>query len=218
MVGWSDVLGLNVSFLKILALKRIVGPANCGSVSGKSSNRRLSLRIIAVRGESAMSKINIEYLQLVTRHQAAICGYIRSIAPGLNADDVLQETNIVLWNKADTFERGTNFKAFAFRIAHLKTLEALRRQKRDQWLHFDSDLLEAIATHRQEEESELSGRQHALRQCLEDLDDKDRGLLHERYTERRTVRSIALSHERTEGAMQQVFFRIRNALRACIDT
>ena len=80
-----------------------------------------------------MSKLNIEYLQLVTRHQAAICGYIRSIAPGLNVDDVLQETNIVLWEKADTFQRGTNFKAFAFRIAHFKTLEALRRQKRDHW-------------------------------------------------------------------------------------
>ena len=38
-----------------------------------------------------MSTLNIEYLQLVTRHQAAICGYIRSIAPGLNADDALQD-------------------------------------------------------------------------------------------------------------------------------
>ena len=32
-----------------------------------------------------MKDLNIEYLQLVTRHQAAICGYIRSLAPGLDA-------------------------------------------------------------------------------------------------------------------------------------
>lgn len=164
-----------------------------------------------------MSKLDIEYLQLVTRHQASICGYIRSIAPRLNADDVLQETNIVLWEKSGTFARGTNFKAFAFRIAHFKTLEALRRQKRDQWLQFDSDLLESIGAHMTEEESRGSGRQHALRECLKVMSETERGLIHERYTERRTVRAIAENKERTEGAMQQVFFRLRNALRTCIE-
>lgn len=164
-----------------------------------------------------MSALNIEYLQLVTRHQAAICGYIRSIAPGLNADDVLQETNIVLWEKAATFERGSNFKAFAFRVAHFKVLEALRRAKREQWLRFDSELLEMIAARRAEEEIGGTGRQHALRECLADLSAEDRGLIHERYTDRRTVRDIARNRERSEGAMQQVFFRIRNALRTCIE-
>ena len=164
-----------------------------------------------------MHDLNIEYLQLVTRHQAAICGYIRSLAPGLDAEDVLQETNIVLWNKASTFKPGSHFKAFAFRIAHLKTLEALRAQKRGHWLRFDSDLLEAIADQRVHGESETSGRQHALRQCLTDLSDSDRQLIHARYTEHRTVREIAQSTGRTEGALQQLYFRLRNALRICIE-
>lgn len=164
-----------------------------------------------------MSDIDIQYLQQVTRHQAAICGYVRSIAPGLSVDDVLQETNVVLWEKADAFERGTNFKAFALRIAHFKTLEALRRQKRDQWLRFDSELMERIGEQAMEEETEGGGRQHALRECLNDLKEADRQSIHERYTERRTVRAMAAQKECSEGSMQQYFFRIRNLLRTCIE-
>ncbi|MCP5535747.1 MAG: sigma-70 family RNA polymerase sigma factor [Akkermansiaceae bacterium] len=164
-----------------------------------------------------MSELNIEYLQLVTRHQAAICGYIRSIAPGVTADDVLQETNIVLWEKAGEFEPGTNFKAYAFRIAHFKTLEALRAQKRDHWLQFDSDILESIARHQVEVETDQAGRQHALRQCMTELDDEQRRLIHLRYTDGQTVRQIAEDMQRSEGALQQLYFRLRNALRQCIE-
>jgi len=164
-----------------------------------------------------MSDLNIEYLQLVTRHQAAIYGYIRSIAPGIDTEDALQETNIILWEKADQFELGTNFKAFAFRIAHLKTLESLRQQKREHWLQFDTDLLEAIAGYQIEEASLAPGRQHALRNCLEKLDDNERELVHQRYTQQQTVRSIAQNREQSEGSLQQIFFRIRNNLRSCIE-
>lgn len=164
-----------------------------------------------------MSDLNIEYLQLVTRHQAGIYGYIRSIAPGLDTDDVLQETNITLWEKADQFELGTNFKAFAFRIAHLKTLESLRRQKREHWLQFDTDLLEAIASYQTSELAQGQGRQHALRSCLAQLSAEDRELVHARYTKQQTVRAIAKSLDRTEGSLQQLFFRLRNALKTCIN-
>ena len=164
-----------------------------------------------------MDTLNIEYLQLVTRHQAAICGYIRSIAPGIHAEDVLQETNIILWEKANQFEPGTNFKAFAFRIAHLKTLESLRQQKREHWLQFDTDLLDAIASYQTDPDNHTPGRQHALRHCLEKLGENDRQLIHARYTQRETVRSIAKNTGRTEGSLQQLFFRIRNALRTCFE-
>src|SRR6478736_9580751 len=98
-----------------------------------------------------MNPRQLEYLQLVTRHQAAILGYIRSIAPGAPVDDILQETNVILWERAASFEPGTHFKAFAFRIAHLKTLEFLRASKRKEWLVFDSDLLDAIARQQAEQ-------------------------------------------------------------------
>ncbi|WP_193212200.1 sigma-70 family RNA polymerase sigma factor [Luteolibacter marinus] len=169
-----------------------------------------------------MNQLDVEYLQLVTRYQPALFGYIRSIAPGANADDILQETNLVLWEKASTFEPGTNFKAFAFRIAHFKTLEALRSSKRHSWLQFDSDLLDSIADQQlgQAEAAHDDGgmsRQTALGNCLGKLSEDDRSLVHCRYTRQQSIREISRSSGRTEGALQQVFFRIRNALRTCVE-
>lgn len=164
-----------------------------------------------------MDPRQINYLQLVTSHQASIYGYIRSLAPGADIEDILQETNLVLWDKANDFELGTNFKAFAFRIAHLKTLEALRSQRRRHWLVFDSDLLSEIANRQSEVASEDDGQQAALRHCLHQLKPEERELIHSRYSLGRAVNEIAREKVRSEGAMQQMFFRIRNALRICIE-
>lgn len=158
-----------------------------------------------------------EYLQLVTSHQAVIYGYIRSLAPGANVEDILQETNLVLWQRVDSFTPGTHFKAFALRIAHFKTLEALRRERRQHWLIFDSDLLETIANHQIQEESGGVDSQAALRQCITELGENDRELLHRRYTLRENVREIANLMHRSEGSLQQLFFRLRNQLRVCIE-
>ncbi len=165
-----------------------------------------------------MASIDVEYLQLVTRHQPAIYGYIRSLAPGSDIEDILQETNLVLWEKAASFQPGTNFKAFAFRIAHFKTLEALRSEKRRHWLVFDSDLMASIADRQAGEDHLAEGQQAALRQCLLALSDEEQGLIRSRYSQRKTVREIARETGRTEGALQQLYFRLRNALRTCIES
>ncbi|MFD0895468.1 sigma-70 family RNA polymerase sigma factor [Luteolibacter ambystomatis] len=164
-----------------------------------------------------MDESQIQYLQLVTRHQPAIYGYIRSLAPQADVEDILQETNLVLWNKADVFEPGSNFKAFAFRIAHLKTLEALRSDRRRQWLVFDSDLMEQISTRRSSAEANADGQQAALRECMKQLDPGDRELIHRRYALGSTVRDMARDLRKTEGSLQQWFFRMRNQLRDCIE-
>lgn len=164
-----------------------------------------------------MASIDIEYLQLVTRHQPAIYGYIRSLAPGADIEDILQETNLVLWEKSASFRPGTNFKAFAFRIAHFKTLEALRSERRRHWLVFDTDLLESIAERQAGSDSLSDGQQAALRQCLLTLSPEEHQLIQSRYTLRKTVRDIARETGRSEGALQQIYFRLRNALRTCIE-
>lgn len=162
-----------------------------------------------------MAEIDIDYLKLITAHQSAIYGYIRSLAPGVDIEDVVQETNIILWEKAETFRKGTNFKAFAFRIAHLKTLEALRSERRRSWLVLDGDILERLAEI--DDEGGGDGAAHAaLRDCLAALPEEERTLVHARYTRRETIRQIADRDGRSEGSLQQRFFRIRNSLRECI--
>ena len=57
-------------------------------------------------------------LALITRHQAALHAYILSPLPNqAKADDVLQETNLVLWRKAADYDQAMPFMPWACRIA-----------------------------------------------------------------------------------------------------
>ena len=54
-----------------------------------------------------------EFVAELTNHQTSMLAYIRSLAPGSSgARDLLQEVNITLWQKRESFELGTNFKAW----------------------------------------------------------------------------------------------------------
>lgn len=65
-----------------------------------------------------------EFLQLLTSHQSRIYAYILSLVfDRTQADDLLQETNAVLWRKAEEFETGTNFVAWAFQIAYYEVMQ-----------------------------------------------------------------------------------------------
>lgn len=161
---------------------------------------------------------HIAYLKMVTDHQVALFCFIRSVAPGLgDADDVLQETNIVLWKKMGDFEAGTNFKAFAFRIAYLKTMEALRKRTRGACLPLDETVSALIAESWESAPAPGLPTVGALEQCLEHLDEESRRLIDLRYAAGRTVRTLAAEMRSAEGALQQKFFRIRRALRECIE-
>lgn len=70
-------------------------------------------------------------IRQISQHQAALLAYILTLYPDRSeAHDILQETNVVLWQKVGEFQVGTNFKAWAFRIAYLQTLAHLKRIKR----------------------------------------------------------------------------------------
>ncbi len=49
----------------------------------------------------------------------------------LVVDDVLQNTNVVLWTKRNEFKHGTNFLAWAFNIARYQVKHQHGRNKRD---------------------------------------------------------------------------------------
>ena len=52
------------------------------------------------------------------------------IANHNDADDIMQETTIVMYEKFDSFEKGSDFLSWANTIAKYKTLEFLKKRKR----------------------------------------------------------------------------------------
>ena len=125
------------------------------------------------------------------------------------AQDALQEVNILLWQQAETFEMGTNFGAFACRVAYLKTLELLRKKKKSAFLTFDSDILESLSEPVTEEDT-VCDQSNALLTCMGKLSEEEQELLVLRYEKGVTVRQIAKDRNKSEGSFQQLFFKLQN--------
>jgi RNA polymerase sigma-70 factor, ECF subfamily len=73
-----------------------------------------------------------DFGRLFARYQPRIYGYIRSLVTQRNdAEDLLQETASVLWQKFGDFQPGSDFLAWAFRVARYEVLYFRQRQKRN---------------------------------------------------------------------------------------
>lgn len=158
-----------------------------------------------------------EYVRLITKHQSALYAYILSIHPNrAAAEDILQETNLVLWKRMDDLNEGASFQAWAFRIAYFQTMRYLKTRKRQSWLVFDDDMTAEIAEEAEEKQSGFEDKRQALRQCLSKLKRGDVTMLRLRYEENASLKDIGRQLDRTEGALKQVYLRIRRSLKQCI--
>lgn len=166
----------------------------------------------------SLPSLSPEFTQLVITHQSSLYAFIQSLVPGdSSVDDILQETNITLCAKEANFEKGSNFKAFAFSVARFKVLSHLRDKKRHQWLLADSDLCEKLMENMIQQPASQASAQNHLRRCLNKLPEQQRQLIEKRYREGYTLRELSKIHKRTEGSLQQLFHRLRNILRDCIE-
>ena len=109
---------------------------------------------------------NDEFITLLTSSQSALYACILSLLPDRTAaQDILQETNLTLWRKVDEFEMGTNFMAWASRIARYHILNYRRRLARDRQI-FDDQLFEDLCVKQADLCEDANAYADALRRCL----------------------------------------------------
>jgi len=159
-----------------------------------------------------------EFVRLIAEAQRRLYAYILTLVPRPDvADDILQETNMVLWEKCDQFELGTDFSAWAATIAHFQTLAYLKRHNRQRWLRFDDELIGKLAPVAAERVDAFDDRRRALHHCLSKLPEADRQLIRCRYNEDTPVKHVAEQVGRSAGAIKQALYRIRGTLLQCIE-
>ena len=85
------------------------------------------------------------FVTLVGRHQSRIRRLVRSLVPNLaDADDVLQNTHLVLWREFHRFAPGTDFAAWAGSVAFHEVLAWRKKRGRDR-LVFSDEFLAAVS-------------------------------------------------------------------------
>ena len=73
-----------------------------------------------------------EFIKLLTSHEVRLRAFALSLIPHwADADEVLQQANLVMWQKFDSFQLGSNFYSWAARIVHLTAKDFRKRQRRD---------------------------------------------------------------------------------------
>lgn len=157
------------------------------------------------------------FIRHLTRYQNRLYAYILSLTGEPNlAEDVLQETNVVLWNKSREFEPGTNFGAWALHVAHLQTLAARKRSSRDR-LVFDDAMMQQLAGEAEQVYHDADQRRTALHQCIGRLLPRQRDLLILHYESNLSIVAIAEKVHLKPNAVTQALHRIRVRLMNCIN-
>ena len=133
-----------------------------------------------------------------------------------DAEDVYQQTTMVLWSKFAEFKPGTNFAAWATRVAHLTARHFIRSRRR-QHLYFSDELLDSLReSHRPQGPEHHATRMEALASCMEKLAARDRNLISRCYAEDDDVANIAATENRTAASVYQAIYRIRKNLFGCV--
>lgn len=168
-------------------------------------------------GEGGTEELDL-YVQQLTACQSKLRGYIlAALGNYANTADVLQRTNLALWNKARQFRTGADFMPWAFAIARYEILSFLRDHSRDR-LVFSEDVVDRMLDVAAEELSGANERQLALRSCLEKIPRQSRELLRQRYDKNKTIRQIASDSNRSDDAIKSLLLRIRRILERCIES
>ncbi|MBN1395173.1 MAG: sigma-70 family RNA polymerase sigma factor [Pirellulales bacterium] len=160
---------------------------------------------------------DVWFVQRLADAQRGLYAYILQLLPSrTDADDVLQATNLVMWSKRAEFAEGSDFAAWAARIAYYEVLTFRKRKGRER-LRFDDALVAQLAEEAAAESGQLDPLLQTLRLCMEKLTQPDRELLEMQYADDLRPRQIAERVGRSPGAIAVAMHRIRMALLRCID-
>ena len=157
------------------------------------------------------------FVRLLTQHERGVYAYILKLVLNWNdADEILQDTNVRLWEEFERFEPGSNFGAWARTIAYYQVLAWRKRRQRSR-LVFDNETVEKLAICETVNSEADQSLQLALAACLERLSDRKRDMLTRCYAANARIRNVADELHMSAEAVYKSLQRIRVALHQCIE-
>jgi RNA polymerase sigma-70 factor (ECF subfamily) len=160
---------------------------------------------------------NADFVALLATCQRPIFLYAMSLLGNVDdAEEVVQESGLVLWKKFQEFRPGTDFVRWACQIARYQSLKLRARKFRGPQV-FSNEFLAMIATAAEEKsQAELESRHQALLQCMQELKAADRDLIVRRYCKGASTRDVAEALNRSPQGTRRSLQRIRDALARCV--
>lgn len=158
------------------------------------------------------------FLRAYTAHEPALRAFVRRLVPArADADDIMQDVSVVLWEKFGTFRPEGDFRAWAFGVARFEVLGWLRDKGRDR-LVLDEDVIHKIAVESAADEARLARQREALEACMEKVPLAQRGLILQAYQPEARIQEVAQGSGRTVTGFYQWLHRMRRQLLDCVQS
>lgn len=156
------------------------------------------------------------FVQRLTASQRRLYAFIRSQVYSRNdADEVMQQTSTVLWEKYESFRPDGDFVRWACGIARLEVLSHFRNRRRLRVV-FDENVAEAVGDRLAAAAEEVDLRLDMLIECMKELVIRDRDLIERHYRSEQSVTEIAAALGLSESSVYKRLSQSRDALYECI--
>jgi RNA polymerase sigma-70 factor (ECF subfamily) len=157
-----------------------------------------------------------DFVRLWTQHAQRVFAYLLTLVPNrADAEELLQETSMVLWEKFSEFQPGSDFRAWACRVAFNK-VRNFRQKQTHALVHLNDQLLELINQQTSRDSEVLDWQYRALADCYAKLRPVDQELIALRYRAGATTRGVAQQVGRSSDAVYKSLTRIHATLFDCI--
>ncbi len=164
---------------------------------------------------SDSSKTN-EFLRLLMANQKRIYAFILALVPNhQDADDLFQETVLLMWSRFDSFTSGTSFVAWGCTIARYQIL-SVRKRHSVRSTRFSEAAMELLYRESGQFVEQIDSRIQALRVCIGKLAQSDHELICMRYRDEASIKSIAEQMGRSIQSVYKRMTRIHDALLRCV--
>lgn len=139
-----------------------------------------------------------------------------SVRDRQHAEDIVQEVGAAVSANFTDIPENVSFNAWALAIARNHIHKRYRSDQRDKHL-FKSDALEALAGAYDRLSDSSDDMRSALDQCIDMLPERSRRIIELRYKQDKRVDGIAAMLGSSANAVSGVLFRVRQALKDCIE-
>lgn len=161
-----------------------------------------------------------KFVTLFARNEPSLRAFVRSLVPTWDdADEVMQNTGLVLWRKFGGFESesdaATDFFRWACVVARFEVLAWRRDKARDRHV-FDEDLVEMLAADAEERHESLRAERRALETCLTKLPEDLRKVVVAAYEPGVKLNEVARTLGKSATAFYKKLNRTRTILLDCI--
>lgn len=149
-------------------------------------------------------------------HDRRIYAYIMAFLHNHNdAEEVFQETSLILWREFHKFRLDADFMPWALGISFNQIRKFRRRRKSHAIL--SDPLFDELAKDATEISESIDARNRALRLCLQSLSPRNREMIELFYGTRTSAGQIAKQWNRTVHAVYKALKVVRQTLLECIN-